>query len=92
MMTNPLEMISRGNVSQHIRNSLTDKLFDLEYTIITNLVYSYRRGDLTDNTLRGGIGEIAGLRELARSLETDIRRGNAEAEKEYAHGEEENND
>lgn len=75
-------------MARHLQGSMADRLLDSEFDLITQVVAEYRRGDLTAERVYGVIGEIAALRRLADSLETDIRRGDATAEEEYKHGEE----
>ncbi len=55
-------------------------MIDRESDIMTSLVAHYRHGQLTNDQLRGSIGEIASLRWFREQLETDIRQGVMAAE------------
>lgn len=73
--------INEGQVARLVRSHVEDFAFDKERNIITNLIKHYRGDTLTNDRLRGGIGEIAGLRSFVEYLETKVRQGEAELEK-----------
>lgn len=75
-----LEVIGTGQTSRLIRSATEDFLIDKEEEIITTLVGKYRSNTLTNEELRGSIGEISALRDFREHLESQIRRGMVEAE------------
>lgn len=75
-----LEVINKGQTSRLIRSETEDFLIDREQDIIMTLVGKYRANQLTDEDMRGSIGEISGLRGFREHLESQIRRGTIEAE------------
>jgi hypothetical protein len=78
--------MAQGAVSRRLQTDLESYSFDLEDTIITSLIGSYRNGTLTHDMMIGSIGEIAGLRRLGENLESDVRQGVAAAAKEIQDG------
>ena len=75
-----LSVIEKGQTSRLVRSVTEDYLLDQEEDIITTLVGNYRANTLTNEDLRGSIGEISGLRRFREHLESKIRRGLVEAE------------
>ncbi len=81
-----IETINRGRAARVIRSQTENMLIDQEDLIVSNLIVDYRSGRLTDEKMRGKIGEISTLRWMREELEATIRKGDAEAEKEYSGG------
>lgn len=77
-----LQSVHDGKTARLIRNTTEDFLLDQEESIITALIREYRAGTLTNDNLRGSIGEIAGLRSFREYLEIKIRKGIMSAEQE----------
>ncbi len=75
-----LDMIHKGQAARMIRGQVEGTIIDKEEDIINDLVRLYHADTLTNEKLRGSIGEIAGLRAFREKLETDIRVGTAAAE------------
>lgn len=72
--------IQDGQAARMIRGDFEDHLIGREDDIITMLCNAYTADTLTNDKLRGSIGEIAGLRNFRRELEAKVRRGTAAAE------------
>lgn len=70
-----IESIQDGQSARMIRNDVEDHLLEREEDIITELVKLYRSDVLTNDKLRGSIGELAGIRRFREALEAKIRRG-----------------
>jgi len=81
-----LATINKGRSARIIRSQTEDMLIDREDILIDNLVKKFRLDRLSNDEMRGKIGEIASLRWLRSELESTIRRGDAESEKEYSSG------
>jgi len=77
-----LDAVDSGQTARLVRGTTEEWLIGQEEDMIQSLVNKYRSGTLTDFDLRGSIGEIAGLRRFREHLETTIRIGVLEAEKE----------
>lgn len=77
-----LDTLKEGQIARVVRGQTEDWILDREDYIIEALVRDYDAGTLTDDRLRGSIGEIAGLRRFRRELEIKVRKGIAAAEKE----------
>lgn len=75
-----LATVQKGQTARIVRGDTEVLLIDRETDIITNLVGLYGRGQLTDEQLRGSIGEIASLRWFRIQLESSIRQGVMAAE------------
>ena len=75
-----IDTIQQGQGARMIRNDVEDHLIGREEDIITELVALYRGDNLTNDKLRGSIGELAGIRRFRESLEAKIRRGVMAAE------------
>lgn len=82
-MPNPddsLEVVQTGQTSRLVRSVTEEYLMNREEDIIMTLVGKYRTNTLTDEEMRGSIGEISGLRGFREHLESKIRQGIVEAE------------
>lgn len=77
-----LEMINAGQTARMLRGQSEDWLIGREDDILQNLCTLYKTDQLTDDKLRGSIGEIVALRDFRIELETRIRKGVAASEKE----------
>jgi len=75
-----IDTIHSGQAARMIRGDFEDTLIGREDDIVTALVNAYRADTLTNDKLRGSIGEIAGLRRFREDLEARIRRGTIAAE------------
>ena len=75
-----LAMVQRGQSARIIRGDTEALLIDRETDIITGLIGAYNIGELTNDHLRGSIGEIAALRWFRLQLESSIRQGVMAAE------------
>ena len=75
-----LVTIQRGQAARLLRSDAEDTLLGYEEDIIQRLVLAYRHGSLTNDQLRGSIGEIAGIRWFREDLESRIRKGTMTAE------------
>ena len=58
----------------------------LEEGIVQQLVHKHRSGSLTNEDMRGKIGEIAGFRNLIHALRTDIKNAHIAQEEEMKGG------
>ena len=76
-----IRMIQRGQVSGAVKMEVQEILFQKEDMILARLVSLHRNGELTNDQLRGSIGEISGLRSVLEELEGSIRRGISEMER-----------
>jgi len=74
--------IQEGQSARIIRSQTEEHLLEREDEIISQLVQEYRAGTLTNDKMRGSIGEIAAMQDFRSHLESKIRRGLASAEKE----------
>lgn len=83
-----IETINRGRTARVIRSQTEDMLIDQEDRLISIMIVDYRSGRLTDEKMRGKIGEISSLRWIREELEATIRKGDAEAEREYDNAQE----
>ena len=81
-LDNTLDAVDNGQTARLVRGTTEDWLIGQEEDIIQSLINKYRSDTLTDSDLRGSSGEIAGLRRFREHLETTIRIGVLEAEKE----------
>jgi hypothetical protein len=81
-----LRTINRGQIASALRGELQGYLLDAEEKVVSRLVGQHRNQTLTNDSLRGSIGEIAALRDLQSQLESDIKRGLAAREEELVHG------
>lgn len=61
---------------------------ELTDRIISSLVSQHRSGTSTEASLRGGVGEIAGLRNLIAHFENQVSKGFISTEEEVANGDE----
>lgn len=59
---------------------------ELEEGVIQRLIAKHSSGSLSDAELRGGIGEIAGLRNLLKRQEGVVQKGFRASEEELKHG------
>ncbi len=75
-----IETVHSGQAARMIRGDFEDSLIGREDDIVTSLVNAYRSDTLTNEKLRGSIGEIAGIRGFREDLEARIRRGTMAAE------------
>ena len=75
-----LATIQEGQKARIIRADVEDWIISREEDIISRLVSSYNADTLTNDKLRGSIGEIASLRAFRMELEGKIRRGVMAAE------------
>lgn len=81
-----LNLVHDGQAARLIRGQTEEWLINREEDIIQVLVNDYNAGTLTDEKMRGSIGEIAGHRKFRTELEARIRRGVVAAEKELGQG------
>lgn len=77
-----IEAIERGRGARAIRKFAENDLFDMEEDIIEQLVKGYRTDTLTNDRIRGMIGELSRIRQYRELLEAAIQRGVIAAEKE----------
>jgi len=70
-----IDTVQDGQAARLIRHNVEDELMAREEDIITELVNAYRADVLTNDKLRGSIGELAGIRRFREGLESKIRRG-----------------
>lgn len=83
-----LEIMNRAQRAQMLSSTLTEYVADREEEVLAWLVHAYNADTLTNDQMRAKIGEIAGLRALVSSMDSDIRRGLAETERTIGYGEE----
>lgn len=76
-----VRMISKGQIAGSVKMEVQEILFQKEDAILARLVARHRNGELTNDQMRGSIGEISGLRSVLEELEGSIRRGITEMEK-----------
>jgi hypothetical protein len=76
-----ISIINKGRTARLLRSSADDLLIDREESLLEQMVNLYRSDKLTDPQLRGMVGELAALRWMRTQIETQIRRGDAEAER-----------
>lgn len=86
MQDEALATIQEGQAARLIRHSVEDELIAREEDIIRELVMAYRADTLTNEKLRGSIGEISGIRRFREGLESKIRQGVMTAESELGNG------
>ena len=82
-----INTIHEGQAARMIRGQTEDYLIEREEAILTRLVNGYKQDTLTNDAMRGSIGEIAGLRDFRLELESKIRKGIMTAEQELAQDE-----
>ncbi len=75
------QTIHQGRVTQVVRSEVQDIVIDQENIILNRLISLHRSGELTNDFLRGSIGEISGLRKILEDMEITIRQGIVEQEK-----------
>tara|TARA_Y100000310_G_C20415527_1_gene684134 strand:+ start:574 stop:840 length:267 start_codon:yes stop_codon:yes gene_type:complete len=75
-----LDKVADGQQARIIRSITEEWLISQEEDILDRLIAHHKQDTLTDTLLRGSIGEIAGLRDFRRYLETKVRQGVAAAE------------
>jgi|TARA_R100001530_G_scaffold96937_3_gene67336 uncharacterized membrane protein YebE (DUF533 family) len=81
-----LETVHEGQRARIVRGSVDEYLIDQEEDILNRMVAAYRADGLTDDMMRGNVGEISALRAFREYIESTIRRGVMEAEKELGNG------
>ena len=86
MQEESIKMIHKGQTSQAVKLEVQDVICKREVDVMNRLIAFYRSGELTNEQLRGSIGEIAGLRSVLEELERSIRRGISETEKVITNG------
>ena len=75
-----LDKVSDGQRARMMRGQTEEWLISQEEDILDRLIAHHKQDTLTESLLRGSIGEIAGLRDFRRELESKIRQGTAAAE------------
>jgi hypothetical protein len=76
-----ISIINKGRTARLLRSTADDLLIDREEALVEELTNLYRAGKLTDEQMRGMVGEISALRWVRTQIESQIRRGDAEAER-----------
>jgi hypothetical protein len=75
-----LDLVTEGQRARLIRGATEEWLLSQEEDIMQVLVNRHKADELTNDFLRGKIGEVAGLRAFREYLEVGIRRGTVAAE------------
>lgn len=78
-----MEQGRHANVALGYMNQVIGRL---EETVISRLVAKHGSGTISEADLRGGIGEIAGYRNVLVALRIDVQRANKAQEEEMNNG------
>jgi len=81
-----LVLIEQGKHAQLAIGYTDQVIFHLEEVILGKLVNKHRAGTLTEADMRGGIGEIAGLRNLVHALKGDMQKARIAQDEEMKGG------
>ena len=77
-----MELIERGQASRVLRRLVEDDYLSMEEDIIDELCQRYLNDTLTNDRLRGMVGELSRVRKCRVLMEQAIQRGVIAAEKE----------
>ena len=79
-MTNLEKAIQEGQSARRVRNAIESYIYDLEELTMDQLYQMYISHQLSDQMLRGAMGELIAYRKLRIALESDVRKGELAAE------------
>lgn len=78
-----IDLIAKGDSAKHSSILLKERLYEQEDNIIQRAINHLKSGTLTGEVAISTIGQIAALRQLEESIETDIRKGIVARQEEY---------
>jgi len=76
------EKVQRGRTSALLKRDLLERVYERQDKVLDRLIREYRMGSLSDASLRGAVGEITAMADLVNDLDSEIKRGIVESDKE----------
>lgn len=73
-----ISRIQEAQAARILRTTMTDIVIELQEDIMDRLVSRYRSGELSDEEMRGAIGELAGMKGLLEALDVKVRKSRQE--------------